>query len=120
MYKNAFKKLPFVILYVLDQHKGQEMWNKFILENGGMLKVYFWLLQEWKKCDKSVSNYAHTLEFVPNSCKSEKMCNETVDTYPSAIQFIPAQYKVHTKCVIKLLLLVLLYLIMFLIDILMK
>ena len=98
MCKNAFNKLPFVILYVLDQHKGQEMWNKFILENGGMLKVYFWLLQEWKKCDKSVSNYAHTLEFVPNSCKSEKMCNETVDTYPSAIQFIPAQYKVHEMC----------------------
>ena len=52
MCKNAFKKLPFVILYVPDQHKGQEMWNKFILENGGMLKF----ISDCYKNEKSVIN----------------------------------------------------------------
>ena len=30
--------LPFVIMYVLDGFKTQEMCDKVILENGGMLK----------------------------------------------------------------------------------
>ena len=31
------KKLPFVIRYVPNQHKTQQMWDKAILENGGNL-----------------------------------------------------------------------------------
>ena len=34
--KNAFKKLSFVIMCVLDQHKIQEMYDKVILKNGKM------------------------------------------------------------------------------------
>ena len=33
MCKNAVKKLPFVIMYVLDRHKTQEMCIKVILEH---------------------------------------------------------------------------------------
>ena len=36
--KNAVTKLPFVVRYILDQCKTQEMCDKVILENGGTLK----------------------------------------------------------------------------------
>ena len=38
MYKHAVEKLSFVIRYVPDRYKTQEMCDKAILENGGMLK----------------------------------------------------------------------------------
>ena len=44
MCKHAFKKLPFLIRYVPDQHKTQQICDKAILENGGTLKsvpVYY-------------------------------------------------------------------------------
>ena len=37
MGKNVVKKLLFVVRYVRDQHKTQEICNKLILENGGTL-----------------------------------------------------------------------------------
>ena len=36
--KNAVKKLPFVIMYVLDRCKTQEMYDKVLLGNGGTLR----------------------------------------------------------------------------------
>ena len=38
MRKNEAKKLPFVIMYVPDWYKIQEMCDKNVLENGGMLR----------------------------------------------------------------------------------
>ena len=38
MFKQEVKELPFVIRYVLDQYKTQEMYDKAILENGGILE----------------------------------------------------------------------------------
>ena len=38
MCKNAGKILSFVIMYVSDRYKTQEMCDKVILEDGGMLK----------------------------------------------------------------------------------
>ena len=38
MCKHAVKKLPFVIRYVPDQYKTQDMSDKAILENGGTLE----------------------------------------------------------------------------------
>ena len=38
MCKYAVKKLPFLIRYVPDQYKTQQMCDKAILENGGTLK----------------------------------------------------------------------------------
>ena len=38
MFKQEVKELPFVITYVLDQYKTQEMYDKAILENGGILE----------------------------------------------------------------------------------
>ena len=36
--KHTVKKLPMVIIYVLDQYKTQQMCHKAILENSGTLK----------------------------------------------------------------------------------
>ena len=38
MSKHAVKKLPFLIKYVPDQNKTQQMCDKVILENGETLK----------------------------------------------------------------------------------
>ena len=37
MCKNAVKKLPLVIRYIVDQYKTKEMCDKSIVENGGTL-----------------------------------------------------------------------------------
>ena len=34
----AVKKLPFIIRYVPDQYKTKKMFNRAILENGGMVE----------------------------------------------------------------------------------
>ena len=39
MCKNRVKKLPFVIMYVPERYKTQEMCDKGILENDRMLKL---------------------------------------------------------------------------------
>ena len=49
-------------------------------------------------CDKAVDNYFHTLEFVPECYKTQKMCDKAVDTHPSTIQFIPECYKPQEVC----------------------
>ena len=35
---HAVKKLPFAIRYVPDRYKTQQMWDKAVIENDGMLK----------------------------------------------------------------------------------
>ena len=39
-------------------------------------------------CDKAVNNYAHVLEFVPESYKTHKMCDKAVDTYLSTTEYV--------------------------------
>ena len=65
MSKHALKNLPFVIRYVPDQYKTQQMCDKAILENGGTLKSVLDCYKNQQMCDKSVENYFHALEFVP-------------------------------------------------------
>ena len=38
--KDAVKKLPFIIKYILDQYETQEMSGKAILINGRMLRLF--------------------------------------------------------------------------------
>ena len=52
-----FKKMPYLLRYVLDQYKTQQMCDKSILENGG------------------------TLKSIPNCYKNHEMCNN----YPHAL-----------------------------------
>ena len=57
------KKLLFVIRYVPDQYKTQEM------------------------CYKTVDDYARALEFVPDRFKSQEMCIKAVSNCPSTIKY---------------------------------
>ena len=37
--KHAIKKLPYLLRYVPDKYKTQQMWDEAILENAGTLKL---------------------------------------------------------------------------------
>ena len=57
--------LLYLLRYVPDRRKTQQMCDKAILENGGTLKP------------------------VPDCYKNQEMCNKPVDNYPQALQFVP-------------------------------
>ena len=82
MCKHVVKRVPYLIRYVSDQYKTQQMCDMAILANGG------------------------TLTSVSDCYKNQEMCN-TVDNYHHALYFVPECYK-SKKCVIKLLIFVLL------------
>ena len=69
MCKHAGKKLIFIIRFVPDEYKTQEMCDKAILENHGTLKL------------------------VPDCYTSQGMCNNAVDNYPQSLEFVPECYK---------------------------
>ena len=48
------------------------MCDKAILENGGTWKSVPYCYKNEEICNKAVQNYPHTLEFVPDCCKSQK------------------------------------------------
>ena len=45
-------------------------------------------------CIKAVDNDVHALELVP-----QEICNRAVSTYPSTIQFVPDQFKTQEMCI---------------------
>ena len=63
MCKHAVEKLPFVIRYIPDQYKTQQMWYKAILENGGTLKSVPGCYKNQQMCDITVDNKPHALKF---------------------------------------------------------
>ena len=63
MCKHAVKKLLFIIRYVPDQYKTQQMCDKSILENGGTLEAVPYWNKAQKTFDKTINNYAHALKF---------------------------------------------------------
>ena len=110
MCKNAVKKLPFVIQYVSDHYKTK---NDHI-ENGGMLGFIPDCYKDQKMFNNAVDNYFHALRLANDCYKSRKYL---------LLILILLQYNLFLnvislkKCVIKLLIFVLLYLVLFLIDI---
>ena len=62
MCQSAVTKLSFVIRYVSDWYKTQDMCDKVILENGGTLKFVPDCYKNKKICYKTVDNYAYALE----------------------------------------------------------
>ena len=81
MRKNADNKLLFVIKYVSDQYKTQEMSDKAIFLTAIFILAMFLTATKIKiMCNKFVDNYAHTLEFSPYWHKTQKMCNKAVST----------------------------------------
>ena len=85
MCKHAIQKFPYLLRYVPDQYKAQQISDKSILENGG------------------------TLNSVTECYKNQEMCNKAVENYPHALEFVPVLNAIRLKtCVIKLLILILL------------
>ena len=98
MSKHAVKKLPFVIRYVPDQYKTQQMCDKAILENGGTLESVPECYKNQRIHDKAVDNYPHALKFVPDSYITQKMCDKGISTHPSTIKFVPECHKTQEMC----------------------
>ena len=69
MCKHAVKKLYFLIRYVLDRYKNQQICAKGILKNG------------------------ETSESVPDQYKAREMCDIAVDNYVHALPFVTGCYK---------------------------
>ena len=93
MCKHAVKKVPYLLRYVPDQYKTQQMCNKAILENGGTLKSTTDCYKDQEISNKAVENQphaSHALEFVP---EYSNMCDKTVNTYLFTIEFVPECYK---------------------------
>ena len=65
MCKHTVKKILFIIQYVPDKYKTEQMSDKVILKNGGTLKSVPYCYNNEQMCDKAVDNYPDALEFVP-------------------------------------------------------
>ena len=52
------------------------MCDNVILENGGTLLFVRNRYKNQEMCNKTVDNYAHALESVPDCYKTQKMCNK--------------------------------------------
>ena len=112
LYKNSVKKLPFVIKYVHDRHKTKEMCDKNMIEIGGMLGFAHDCCKDQKMCGKAVDNYSHAVRLLQNLKESPIKLSKLI--LPQCNMFMNAISL--KKCVIKLLILLFLYLILFLID----
>ena len=80
------KIFPYLLRYVPDQYKTQQMCDKVNLEKQWNIKVCYKNQDCYKYqeiCNKAVDNYLHVLEFVSECFKSQKTCDKAVDTYPS-------------------------------------
>ena len=96
MCKIAVKKLLFVIMFVPEWHKTQEMWYSFSAKWWN--DFYLTATRIRKAADNVVSNYSHALKFAPNFWKTQKVCNKVADTYPSGIHFVSEYYKIQKMC----------------------
>ena len=80
MCNHVVKRVPYLIRYVSDQYKTQQMCDMAILANGGTLTSVSDCYKNQEMCNKTVDNYHHALYFVP---EEQKMCNKAADFYPS-------------------------------------
>ena len=113
MYKHTVKKLSFLIKYVPDRCKAQQLCDKVIIENDIMIMFMpdQYITQE---CDNVVNNYPDTLESVPDCFMTQKLCNNAASTYLTEYDLFLINLKLK-KCVIKLLILIHLFFILLLI-----
>ena len=67
------------------------MCDKVVLENGGRLMSIPDHYKGQNMIDKDY--YVHSLGFALDCYKSQKMCDKVVSTYPATIQFVPDRFK---------------------------
>ena len=71
--KHAVKEFLYLLRYVLDQHKTQQICDRSILENGGTLKSVPYCYKKQEMYNNTVDNYLHALEFV-SGCFMAQEC----------------------------------------------
>ena len=67
------------------------MFDKVIVENGGMLMFIPDRCNDQNMCNKAVDSYSHALRSITDCYKILKSSGKAVSTYPSTIQFVPDQ-----------------------------
>ena len=100
MCKHAVKKLPFLIKCVSHRYKTQQMCDKVILVNGGMLIFVPDCCKDHKMTDNLLV-IVHALESVPDCIikyNNKSPYNKAVCIYPSAIQFVLERFKTQEMC----------------------
>ena len=82
MCKHGAQKLPYLLRYVPDWSRTQQMCDKAILENGRTIKFVPGCYKNQEMCDKAVDNYPHALEFVRKCYKAQEICLATSKFVP--------------------------------------
>ena len=95
------------------------MYDKDFLENGGTFNFVPECYKNQEICNKAGDNYPHALEFVPECYNTQKMCDKAVDIHHNKYNMFLNAIRLK-KCVIKRLIDVFLYLMLFLINIKLK
>ena len=113
------KKLCYLLVYVLDQYKTQQMCDKTILENGETLNFAPDCYKNQEMCNKAFDIYPQALDFLPEYYKTQKICDKVVNSYSSTTKFIPECVSTQELCD-KAVNRYFLYLILFLISIKLK
>ena len=110
--------MSFVIRYVPDQYKTQQVCDKALPKNGGKLESVPDCYQNQEICDEAVDNYPHTLKVVPDCYKIQEICDKlSILIFPQYNLFLNTR---HKKCVMKLLIDFCLYFLLFLIGVKLK
>ena len=92
--EKVVEKLLLKIINVPDQHTPQQMYEKIILDNSGMLQFIPNCCKTQKMYKKGVDHCSHVLEFAPDCYMTKEMCEKVlIGTYPSNIIHIFNCYK---------------------------
>ena len=76
MCEHAVKKLPYLLRYVPDQYKIQQMCDKVILENDGTLKIL--TATKIKKCVIKQFIDVFLFDSIPDQNKTQEICDSVV------------------------------------------
>ena len=61
--------MPYLLRYVSEPYNTWQMFDKTVLQNGGILKSVPDFYKNQEMCNKAINNYPHALELVPECYK---------------------------------------------------
>ena len=79
------KKLSYLLKYVPDQYKTQQMGEKTIPENGRTSESIHDCYKNQEMCSKAVENYPYVLKFVPKWFMTQEICDKAVNAYSTQL-----------------------------------
>ena len=72
----SIQLIPYLLWYVPDKYRSQQICDKAIMENGGALKS------------------------VSNCCKNQEICIRTFDNYHHGLEFVTECYKIYNAIIL--------------------